>query len=71
MKHFKFVTDEQLTNAARRYRNGGKNKYIYCHEFENGQVETFEVFESDSAFNVFENINEMYQFYLKTGMEGE
>lgn len=56
-----------MDRAVERYKNGGKSNYIYVRVFETGQVETVEIFIDDIGFDVFDSIEEMYEYFRNTG----
>ncbi|MDU0476516.1 hypothetical protein QVA73_06370 [Staphylococcus chromogenes] len=66
IKRFKYVSDKQMFKLADQYEKGGTSNLIYVHEFDNGTVETLEVFMADSHTECFESVDEIYEFFAES-----
>lgn len=63
IKRFKYVSDKQMFKLADQYEKGGTSNLIYVHQFDDGTVETLEVFMADSHTEYFNSVDEMYKFF--------
>lgn len=66
LKRFKFCTEEQFNNAYFNHKYGNPTSFIYV--WDNGNyVETLEVISEQTFLNIFDNVNEMYEWFAESG----